>query len=125
MRRCVSRLLFVAGFLALMVLAGLSQKQPTSTTRHLAFPEGYQDRYQVLCRFDKAGKKETVTVYGNDPAASVSGVSQLPYPYGSVIVMETSSAVSDSQGKVVLDEMGHYRKDKAVGLHVMCKERGC
>ena len=91
MRPCVSGVSFVAGFLALMVLAGSSQKEPTSTTRHLAFPKGYQDRYQVLCRFDKPGKKETVTVYGNELAASVSGVSQLPYPYGSVIVMETQA----------------------------------
>ena len=91
---------------------------------HVVFPRGYLDNHQVLCRFDKTGKKGLVTVYGNDPAASVSSTSQLPYPYGSVMVMETSSAASDSDGKVVLDETGHYRKDKVLGLHVMGKEHG-
>jgi Cytochrome P460 len=115
---------WAAGSLAVMILAGPPPNALAPTAGHVVFPQGYQENYQVLCRFDKTGKKELVTVYGNDPAASVSTTSQLPYPYGSVIVMETSSAASDSDGKVVLDETGHYRKDKVLGLHVMGKERG-
>ena len=116
---------WIASFLAVLLPAGQSQNAPAPPTgERIAFPEGYPEKYQVLRLVDKADKKQVVTVYGNDAAASTKGTSQLPYPYSSIIVMETSSALTDSQGKVMLDDKGHYRKDKVLGLHVMRKERG-
>ena len=117
------RYCWIAGALAVMVLVGQSQNHSVSEKRHVVFPQGYRSKYQVLCRFEKVAKKQVVTVYGNSGAASVRNVAQLPYPYGSVIVMETSDAVTDPQGKIMLDEKGRYREDKVVGLHVMGKGR--
>ncbi len=48
----------------------------------------------------------------------------MPYPYGSIIVMETAGALKDAQGKPLLDADGHYRADKVAGLHVMRREKG-
>ena len=50
--------------------------------------------------------------------------SDLPYPYGSVIVMETARALKDSQGKPQLDAQGGFRRGEVTGLHVMRRERG-
>src|SRR5262249_39774205 len=116
MKLCHSVVEFFLGSLAVVVLGAGSEDQPAPSSGHVAVPPGYREQYEVLCRFEKADKKQVVTVYGNDAAASVKSVSQLPYPYGSVIVMETSSAVTDSEG--------HYRQDKALGLHVMKKQHG-
>jgi hypothetical protein len=55
--------------------------------------------------------------------ASVTRADQRPYPYGSIIVMETASVLKDSQGKPLVDDKGTYRKDKVVGLHVMRREQ--
>jgi len=115
---------YTTAFLAIATLAGPSESKRLPATGHLSFPQSYREKYQVLCRFDKTEKKQVVTVYGNDAAASVNRISQLPYPYGSVLVMETSNALKDSQGNVVIDEKGHYRQDEALGLHVMNKEHG-
>jgi hypothetical protein len=124
MRRCLGVLGGLTAFLAVAISAVGSQNQPVPASGRVAFPQGYREKYQLLRRFEKAEKKQVVTVYGNNAAASVKSVSELPYPYGSVIVMETSDAVTDPEGKATLDENGQYRQDKALGLHVMKKERG-
>ena len=99
---------WIASFLAVLLPAGQSQNAPAPPTgERIAFPEGYPEKYQVLRLVDKADKKQVVTVYGNDAAGSIKSRSQLPYPYGSIIVMETSSALTDAQGKVMLDDKGH------------------
>jgi Cytochrome P460 len=121
---CPSVVEFFIASLAVAILAAGSEDQPAPSFGHVAFPQGYREKYEVLCRFEKADKKQVVMVYGNDEAASVKSLAQLPYPYGSVIVMETSSAVTDSQGEVVLNAKDQYVEDKALGLHVMKKQRG-
>lgn len=89
----------------------------------VGFPKGYAETFQVLRTVNKEKELKVVTVYGNGPAASVTKAAQLPYPYGSVIVMETSDALKDAQGKARLDERGKFRKDKVTGLHVMRREK--
>jgi hypothetical protein len=49
---------WAAGSLAVMVLAGPSPNALAPTAGHVVFPQRYLDNYQVLCRFDKTGKKE-------------------------------------------------------------------
>ena len=60
-----------------------------------------------------------VTVYGNVEAASVTNKSQFPYPYGSVLVMETASTRKNAEGKPAKDAEGALQKDQILGLHVM------
>lgn len=92
---------------------------PAPATDRVGFPEAYQEKFKVLRSVNRTEKQQVVTVYGNDLAASITRTNDLPYPNGSVIVMETADAKKDAASKPLLDEQGHYRKDKVVGLHVM------
>jgi hypothetical protein len=47
---------WAAGSLAVMVLAGPSPNA-CANGGHVVFPQEHLDHYQVLCRFDKTGKK--------------------------------------------------------------------
>jgi len=103
-----------------------------SEEKHLAgppqdrvgFPKGYAEVYEVLRVVQKPDEQKVVTVYGNKEAASVTNAMQLPYPYGSIIVMETASALKDAQGKQATGEKAVVPRDKVTGLHVMRREKG-
>ncbi|MBI3418268.1 MAG: cytochrome P460 family protein [Verrucomicrobia bacterium] len=96
---------------------------PAPTKDRVGFPKHYQEKFQVLRTVNKEKEQKVVTVYGNGLVAAITNSSQLPYPNGSVIVMETASTLSDAQGKPLLDERGNLRKDKVLGLHVMRREK--
>ncbi len=100
-----------------------SSPAPAPTTDRIGFPKGYQDNFQVLRTVVRAEKQQVVTVYGNTQAASVTNAAQLPYPYGSVIVMETSNARKDAQGKPITDDKGRLVRGEVAGLHVMRREK--
>ncbi len=90
-----------------------SEDLPAPTVDRVGFPKGYEATYPQLRSSDDAGDKTVKVVYANSVAASrKSGA----YPYGSILIIETWSAV--------VDDAGHFRKDKLTGLHVMRKERG-
>ncbi len=97
---------------------------PAPAADRVGFPRDYREKFQVLRVVNKRDQKQVVTVYGNHPAASVSKSEQLPYPYGSVIVMETSEAARDKDDSLMQDEKGNLKPGKAVGLHVMRREKG-
>ena len=114
-----------------IVLAGLAagafsttEDPPAPEVDRVGFPKDYRKEFQVLRRVDRAEKQQVVTVYGNEKAASIERADELPYPYGSVIVMETASILKDAQGKPRLDDGGHYRAGEVAGLHVMRREKG-
>lgn len=90
----------------------------------VGFPRDYAKRFQVLRTTERDEKKQIVTIYGNDPAASVKEIGGLPYPYGSMIVMETANARKDEQGNARRDEKGHLLKGDVTGLHVMRRGKG-
>ena len=92
----------------------LSEGDSPPTKDRVGFPEGYQQNYMVLRTFVKDKQQQLVTVYGNSLAASVTETPQLPYPYGSILVMETATLLNSSE----------KRKGKIVGLHVMRREPG-
>lgn len=90
----------------------------------VGFPTGYAKNFTVLrTNLDLAHAKQ-VTIYGNAQAASVSDIAALPYPNGSVIVMETASLKKEADGKVLTDAHGKYLQDIVLGLHVMRREAG-
>ena len=111
--------------MASSLLAADSEKTPAPapTVDRVGFPKGYAETFQVLRTVNKEKELKVVTVYGNGAAASVTNAAQLPYPYGSIIVMETAGALTNAQGKPLLDERGNLRKDKVTGLHVMRREK--
>ncbi len=61
----------------------------------VGFPKEYAKTFEILRTVDRLEKQQVVTVFGNVAAASVRASGDLPYPYGSVIVMETSGALKD------------------------------
>jgi Cytochrome P460 len=110
----------VAATLALTIFPACSEDPPAPAVDRVGFPKDYQNAFRRLRSSEKADAKTVVIVYGNVAAARHDG----NYPYGSVIVMETSSTLQDGAKKVLLDEAGHFRKHQVTGLHVMRKERG-
>jgi len=107
------------------LLAAEAQQSSFSapTVDRVGFPKGYSEAFQVLRTVTRTNEQKLVTIYGNKAAASVTNAVQLPYPYGSVIVMETANVLKDAQGKPVIDAQGNFRKDKVTGLHVMRREK--
>lgn len=97
---------------------------PAPTTDRVGFPKGYLETFQVLRTVTKTNEQKVVTIYGNKTAASVTNAVQLPYPEGSVIVMETANVLKDAQGKPVIDAQGNYKRGNVAGLHVMRREKG-
>ena len=94
------------------------------TVDRVGFPHSYAENFKVLRLINKEKEQKLVTVYGNAPAASITNAAQIPYPYGSVIVMETASALKSLDGKLLFDSKGNLRKDTVTGLHVMRREKG-
>ncbi len=101
-----------------------SYDPPASEADRVGFPQNYSKTFEVLRTVEKPEKHQVVTVFGNEQAATVRRVDDLPYPYGSVIVMETAGTLKDEQGKPRLDDAGHLRKGDIAGLHVMRREKG-
>ena len=92
----------------------LSNGNSAPTTDRVGFPDGYEQNYTVLRSFVKEKQQQLVTVYGNRLAASVTDTRQLPYPFGSILVMETADLLKS----------GKDNKGKILGLHVMRREPG-
>jgi Cytochrome P460 len=107
-------------FLGVSLLATVARGAGTEgaggpSVDHVGFPKDYRATFKVLRTVVKKEEKKVVTIYGNAAAAGVTSATQRPYPYGSVIVMETAAA----------DETNpEAASQKVLGLHVMRREKG-
>ncbi len=119
-------LALAAGLLATAMQASDSGPSPQSApvVDRVGFPRAYAETFQILRVVNKEKEQKVVTVYGNTPAASVTNAVQLPYPYGSVIVMETAMASKGPDGAFLVDARGNLRAGRVTGLHVMRREKG-
>ena len=108
--------------LALSGIAGDTSSSAPAEDR-VGFPKDYARAFDILRTVSRDEGKKLVTVYGNASAASVTKVAQLPYPYGSIFVMETASTLKAADGKPVKDASGALQKDKVLGLHVMRRDK--
>ena len=124
MRLISNALPICAGLLALVVTGEDKKDPPAPASDRVGFPAGYRETFQEVRFFNRTNEQQVVTIYENARAASVKQISDLPYPYGSIVVMETASALRDAQGKPVSAADGRYAKDKVVGLHVARREKG-
>lgn len=127
--RDVLRRLFAVPFATVALALGADQKpaaapDPAPATDRVGFPANYRETFAVLRRENRAKKQQVVTSYGNAAAASVTRREQLPYPYGSVFVLETAEAAKDAAGQPLLDDQGFYQRGPVTGLHVMRREKG-
>lgn len=100
------------------------QETPAPPTDRVGFPADYAKKFIVLRTKTDAANAKQVTIYGNTQAASVTDPASLPYPNGSIIVMETTSLKKGPDGKPLADVNGKYLQDLVLGLHVMRREAG-
>jgi hypothetical protein len=104
------------GLLLVTVLSGQAmvdggEPRIGPATDRVGLPPDYRSTFTHF-RTAPAGKGQTLTVYGNEPAASVQKLENLPYPYGSVIVAEWRRAGSDDGEPFQIDVM---RREKGFG----------
>jgi hypothetical protein len=111
-------LLAVAGLLFAML--------PDAKTAddRVGFPADYQTRFQSIRASNKVAKTLLGTIYANEKAASIHEVAKLPYPNGSVIVMEWAQPLKDDRGALLVDGNGLWRKGEVVRIDVMRREAG-
>lgn len=107
----MNRLCLIPICLLALSASAAETNQPAPAEDRVGFPKDYAKTHTILRTVSREEGKKLVTVYGNSQAASVTNRAQLPYPNGSVLVMETASTVKDASGAL--------QKDKVLGLHVM------
>jgi plastocyanin len=96
--------------------------RPAPSEDRVGFPEGYPENFRLLFVFDRPDNRQVRVICGNDAAASVQPGD--PFPYGSVMVMETWRARLGEDGQPVLDDDGHFIRESLSGIFVMRKEEG-
>ena len=90
----------------------------------VGFPQEYSTTFQAIRRANKTKPKLFATIYANGPATSVTQLGQLPYPDGSVIVMEWAEPRKDESGALLTDPQGLWLKGRVVRVDVMRREKG-
>jgi uncharacterized protein (TIGR02246 family) len=98
-----------------------SELAPAPKVDRVGFPKEYRTIFKVLGvpARTNASSDVVLTAYGNDLAVSVTNAAQLPYPNGSVILMEFTEALKDAEGKPLLDANGQLQKGKVQHVDVM------
>ena len=92
---------------------------PAPTVDRVGFPADYENSFKLLRKFNRAQPRNLITVYANAPAAEVSATEELPYPNGSVFVMEFAEVPIGPEGKPLFDAGGKFKKGKVTSIHVM------
>lgn len=107
-----------------VIVVGHSQTQqlPAPLVDRIGFPAGYQDTYKLLMTFDRPDTGQIRAIWGNDVAYSVQPGD--PYPYGSIFIFEGWTSQRDAQNNILLDDQGHFIKNRLTTVFVMRKERG-
>ena len=94
------------------------------TTDRVGFPKDYQTHFKVLGVIVKEQELRVSTVYGNELAAAVTSREKLPYPEGSVILVEFSDALRDANNQVVRDANGALKRGVVERIDVMKRGKG-
>lgn len=97
---------------------------PKPREDRVGFPAGYETKFQSIRVANKTAKTLLGTIYANEKAASVGALGQLPYPNGSVIVMEWAQPLKSESDALLLDANGLWRKGDVVRVDVMRRESG-
>jgi plastocyanin len=122
----MSRFCTFAFALLSFVLAGIlsvgAQTTPAPVVDRIGFPDNYQTDFVPLFAFDRPDNGQIRVVYGNHVASNAKKGE--PYPYGSILVMETWRARTDAQNNRLKDADGRYIRDTLTAIFVMRKERG-
>jgi plastocyanin len=85
--------------------------------------QNYPKDWTLMYVHDRGTNAQVRVICGNSVA--ISGKVGEPFPYGSILVMETWNAKAGSApGTLALDDKGHFIRENLVSLHVMRKEKG-
>jgi ketosteroid isomerase-like protein len=90
----------------------------------VGFPKDYQIAFKLLAVTARDDGSEIMTTYANEIAASVTHTGQLPYPNGSVIVMEFAAPSRDGEGQLLRDPSGELMKGGVAHVDVMRRGNG-
>jgi len=92
----------------------------------VGFPKDYRTTFKFLGVPERTNTAPSIvmTAYGNDLAASVTNAAQLPYPNGSIIVMEFAKTLMDSEGKPLPDANGQRQRGEVHHVDVMRRGDG-
>ena len=103
-----------------------SELAPAPKVDRVGFPKDYRTRFKFLGVPMRTNTAPSVvmTAYGNDLAASVTNAAQLPYPNGSIIVMEFAKTLVDSEGKPLLDANDQRLRGEVIHVDVMRRGEG-
>jgi hypothetical protein len=115
----IRRLVYVLAAIAVIV----GHVQAADPTDRVGFPADYRS-YAVLRSTNIPQRTQRGTVYGNVPAASIHDLAKLPYPNGSVIVMEWATPEKGADGAPVTGADGVWKKGEVVRLDVMRRGAG-
>ncbi|WP_161813781.1 cytochrome P460 family protein [Steroidobacter agaridevorans] len=94
------------------------------TTDRVGFPKDYRTRFKVLGVIVKEQALRVSTVYGNEQAATVTSRDHLPFPEGSIILVEFSDALRDANNQVVRDANGALQRGEVDHIDVMKRGKG-
>jgi hypothetical protein len=118
--RMIRRLIGVAAATVAAIAVGVRAQDAAD---RVGFPADYT-RFAVLRSANMVQRTQLGTIYGNAPAASVHEVGKLPYPNGSVIVMEWSTPKKGPDGAPIAGADGLWQKGEVVRIDVMRREAG-
>ena len=99
--------------------ASLTASAPTND--RVGFPRDYRTRFKVLGTIVKEEGLRVSTVYGNEQAAAVTSRDKLPFPEGSILLVEFGYALRDANKQVIRDADGAM---KMAVEHVDVMKRG-
>jgi hypothetical protein len=94
---------------AALLLGPAASSEPLTSTPandRVGFPKDYRTRFKVLGVIVKEEGLRVSTVYGNELAAAVTSREKLPFPEGSIILVEFGYALRDENEQVVRDANG-------------------
>jgi hypothetical protein len=114
--------LFVVLVLVSSLLAAEAVKG--SADQRVPFPKDYATAFEQIRASNKPAQTLLGTIYANPAAASVRDLKSLPYPNESVVVMEWAQPVKSSNGELLLDASGTWKKGPVVRVDVMRREKG-
>jgi hypothetical protein len=106
------------------LLAAHVAKETAPIPERVPFPKDYQSNFQEIRASNKTAQTLLGTIYVNAPAASIKELDKLPYPDGSIFVMEWAEPVKGANGELLVDANGNWKKGPVVRVDVMRREKG-
>jgi hypothetical protein len=95
---------------------------PGADADRVGLAPDYARRFGTFYVFDRSDNRQVRHVFGNQ--AALAARPGQPFPYGSVLVMETWRARLGPDNQPALDANGRFQKEEVAGIFVMRKERG-